>query len=55
MRATVVLAGVESPFLVGTLSPFGVLGGPTGEGQQVEVVKKPEAPKKGFFGKLFSE
>jgi cell division protein FtsZ len=54
MRATVVLAGVESPFLVGNLSPFGVLEGPAGVGQQVEVVKK-EAPKKGFFGKLFSE
>jgi cell division protein FtsZ len=54
MRATVVLAGVESPFLVGNLSPFGVLEGPAGVGQQVDVVKK-EAPKKGFFGKLFSE
>jgi hypothetical protein len=56
MRATIVLAGVESPFLVGTLSPFGVIGGPMGEGQQVDIVKKPEAPaKKGLFGKLFSE
>jgi cell division protein FtsZ len=54
MRATVVLAGVESPFLVGNLSPFGVLEGPSGVGQQVDVVKQ-EAPKKGFFGKLFSE
>ena len=53
MHATVVLAGVESPFLtsgVGSLS----LGAPVGEGKEVEVVKK-EAPKKGFWGKLFSE
>ncbi len=49
MRATVVLAGVESLFL-----KEGGLGTPTGEGQQVEVVKK-EAPKKGFWGNLFSE
>jgi cell division protein FtsZ len=56
MRATVVLAGVESPFLVGTLAPFGVLEGAAGAGQEVEVVKKPEEkPKKGLFGKLFSE
>jgi cell division protein FtsZ len=55
MRATLVLASVESPFLVEGLAPFGVLA-PTGAGQEVEVVKKPEAPaKKGFFGKLFSE
>jgi len=53
MHATVVLAGVESPFLKEGVLPFG-LGAPLGEGQQVEVVKK-EAPKKGFFGKLFSE
>jgi len=54
MRATVVLAGVESPFLKEGVSPVG-LGAPTGEGQQVEVVKKEAPPKKGFFGKLFSE
>jgi cell division protein FtsZ len=56
MHATVVLAGIESPFLLGTLSPFGVLEGSIREGQQVKVVKKPEAPaKKGLFGRLFSE
>jgi cell division protein FtsZ len=44
MRVTVVLAGVESPFLVGSLAPFDVL---EAEGKPVEVVKK-----KGFWGRL---
>jgi len=43
MRATVVLAGVESPFLVGGPSPFGALTEtPRVEGQEVEVAKKPK-------------
>ncbi|MBS7656793.1 MAG: cell division protein FtsZ [Candidatus Bathyarchaeia archaeon] len=54
MHATVVLAGVESPFLTGELPSLGTMVAPTGEGQQVEV-KKEAPPKKGFFGKLFSE
>jgi len=54
MRATVVLAGVESPFLKEGVSPVG-LGAPMGEGQQVEMVKKEAPPKKGFWGNLFSE
>ncbi|MCW4020126.1 MAG: cell division protein FtsZ [Candidatus Bathyarchaeota archaeon] len=53
MRATVVLAGVDSPFLVGGLAPFGVLKGrPEGEGQEVDVVEQTEEPqgKKKRFG-----
>jgi cell division protein FtsZ len=47
MRATVVLAGVESPFLVAGLIPFGVLAeAPTEEGREVEVVGKPKEEEK---------
>ena len=56
MRATVVLAGVDSPFLVGGLAPFGVLREqPTGEGTEVDVVERSSKPeeKKGIFGKFF--
>jgi len=41
MRATVVLAGVESPFLVEGLAPFGAL--KPKEGREVEVIEKPAA------------
>jgi len=50
----VVLAGVSSPFLAEGVPPVGL--GALGEGKEVEVVKKPEAPaKKGLFGRLFGE
>ncbi|MCS7120218.1 MAG: cell division protein FtsZ [Nitrososphaerota archaeon] len=55
MRATVVLAGVESPFLVEGLAPFGGLK-PAGEKLEVEVAKQPPAEaekKKGLFGRMF--
>jgi cell division protein FtsZ len=59
MRATVVLAGVESPFLVGGLAPFGVLKEQPKK-TDVELVKKDELeqPKennerKGLFGRIF--
>jgi len=56
IRATVVLAGVESPFLVGELAPFGVLKEePTGERQEVDIVERTseKEEKKGLFGKMF--
>ena len=51
MKATIVLAGVESPFLVGGLAPFGVLRGEAKEGKPVEVVPQEKAPekKRGWF------
>jgi len=53
MRATVVLAGVESPFLVEGLKPFAALSRePEGEAEEVEVIEQP-SEKRGFFGKLF--
>ncbi len=52
MHATVVLAGVDSPFLMEGMPAVGL--GALGEGKEVEV-KKEAPPKKGFFGKLFSE
>jgi cell division protein FtsZ len=58
MRATVVLAGVDSPFLVKGLAPFGVLKGePIGEGQEVDIVEKGEQKeeKKGLFGRIFGQ
>jgi cell division protein FtsZ len=58
LKATIVLAGVDSPFLVGGLAPFGVLREQlSGEGTEVDVVKKEEVTqeKKGLFGKLFSQ
>lgn len=45
MRATVVLAGVESPFLVEGIKASGVLKA-AGEGEEVEVVGKAEEEKK---------
>ena len=52
MRATVVLAGVESVFLVEGLTPFAGLRGEVGEVKEVEVVQKPveEKKKRGLFG-----
>ncbi len=53
LKATVVLAGVDSPFLVKGLEPFGVLKRPPSEeGKEVNVVKKTEENegRKGFFG-----
>jgi cell division protein FtsZ len=58
LKATIVLAGVDSPFLVGGLAPFGVLKEqPRGEGTEVDVVKKTETEpeKKGLFGRFFSQ
>jgi cell division protein FtsZ len=55
MRATVVLAGVDSPFLVEGLKPFAPLSRETeGEAEEVEVVEKPaeKEKKKGFFRKI---
>ncbi len=60
MKATVVLAGVESPFLVEELKPFASLRGePEGKPEEVDVVKQPleseEEEKKGFFGRIFGQ
>ena len=53
MRATVVLAGVESPFLVEGLKPFAVLSRePEEEAEEVEEIEQP-SEKRGVFGKLF--
>jgi len=50
MKATIVLAGVQSPFLEAATPPVAI-GQPTGPGLEAQVVKKPEEPKKrGFFG-----
>ncbi len=46
MHSTVVLAGVESPFLVEGLQPFGALKA-RGEGQEVEVLEKAAAEGEG--------
>ena len=48
MRATIVLGGVQSPFLEAAMAPVS-LTQPTGPAMQAEVVKK-EPKKKGFFG-----
>ena len=56
MRATVVLAGVDSPFLVEGLKPFAsIRREPEGEAEEVEVVEQPpeKEEKRGFFGRLF--
>ncbi|RLG94204.1 cell division protein FtsZ [Candidatus Bathyarchaeota archaeon] len=57
LKATVVLAGVESPFLVEELKPFASLRRePEGKPEEVDVVKQPlesEEEKKGFFGRIF--
>ena len=53
VRVTVVLAGVDSPFLVKGLEPFGVLSRKTSEeGKEVNVIEKTEKNegRKGFFG-----
>ena len=53
MRATVVLAGVESPFLVEGLKPFAALSRePEEEAEEVEEIEQP-SEKRGVFGKLF--
>jgi cell division protein FtsZ len=59
MRATIVLAGVDSPFLVGGLAPFGVLKEQPKK-IEVEPVKKDEVERlkeneerKGLFGRIF--
>ena len=53
MRATVVLAGVDSPFLVEKLPAFGAVRTQHEEAVEVEVVEAPEEPRKGFFGRVF--
>ena len=56
MKATVVLAGVDSPFLVEGLQPFASLRRePEGEAEEVEVIEQPTEKEKkgGLFGKLF--
>jgi cell division protein FtsZ len=52
MRATIVLAGVDSPFLVDELQPFGVI---RDQVREVEVIEKtPEKEEsKGFFRRFF--
>ena len=55
LRATLVLAGVDSPFLVEELKPFGVVKKMTAEKQEVEVLEKTEErpSRKGVFGRIF--
>jgi len=59
IKATVVLAGVESPFLVEELKPFASLRRePEGKPEEVDVVKQPlesEEEKKGFFDRIFGQ
>ena len=59
MKATVVLAGVESPFLVEELRPFASLRRePEGKPEEVDVVKQPlesEEERKGFFDRIFGQ
>ena len=56
VKVSVVLAGVDSPFLVKGLEPFGVLSRqPSGdEGKEINVVKKTEKSeeRKGLFGRV---
>jgi cell division protein FtsZ len=49
MRATIVLGGVQSPFLEAAIASAALMQ-PTGPALEAEVVKKPEPKKKGFFG-----
>ncbi len=49
MRATIVLAGVQSPFFEAATQPA-ALAQPTGPALESEVVKKPEPKKRRFFG-----
>ena len=55
MKATVVLAGVDSPFLVEGLKPFASLRRELeGKGEEVEVVEEPaEKKKRRDFSKEF--
>ena len=58
MRTTIVLAGVDSPFLVDDLKPFGVIKKMTeSEAREVEVVEKTEVRpvRKGLFGRIFGQ
>ena len=56
IRATVVLAGVDSPFLIEKLPAFGVVRKQHEEAVEVEVVEAPtEEPKKGFFSRVFGK
>jgi len=54
LRATVVLAGVDSPFMVEELKPFGVIRKMTAETREAEVTEKTEKrpTRKGLFGKI---
>jgi len=56
IKATVVLAGVDSPFLVESLKPFASLKKePEGKAEEVEVIEQPQEKeeKRGFFERLF--
>jgi cell division protein FtsZ len=55
MSTTVVLAGVDSPFLIEQLPAFGALKPDTGRGMEVEIVEKPlqEEKQHGFFRRVF--
>ncbi len=57
LRATVVLAGVDSPFMVEELKPFGVIRKMTAETREVEVTEKTEKrpTRKGLFGKILGQ
>jgi hypothetical protein len=50
----VVLAGVDSPFLVEDLSAFGVVKENLGKPLEVELTKAQKKPKMGFFSKIFN-
>jgi cell division protein FtsZ len=54
IRTTIVLAGVDSPFLVEGLKPFGVIKkhGKT-KAKEIEIVQKKPEEKKGFLGRIF--
>jgi cell division protein FtsZ len=55
LRATVVLAGVDSPFLVEKMAPFSSVRERFDEGLEVDINRETEEIKesKGFFGRLF--
>ncbi len=55
MRATVVLAGVDSPFLVEELKPFGVIASRNTEAAEVAVAEETpnEEEKKGRLRRIF--
>ena len=56
IKATVVLAGVDSPFLVESLKPFASLKKePEGKAEEVEIIEQPQEKeeKRGFFERLF--